>query len=70
MRGEQISVNEAAKVLGMAPYTVRYKMRQKTLPIGYAYPPDKNGKKVWEYRIYQAMLNRYLGKGGQADAKS
>ena len=44
IRCERVSVDEAAKILGMAPYMVRFRMKKKTLPIGRAIPPEQTGR--------------------------
>lgn len=38
---ERVSVNEAARILGMSPTSVRFQMKKKTLPIGRAVPAGK-----------------------------
>ena len=62
IRCERVSVDEAAKILGMAPYMVRFRMKKKTLPIGRAIPPEQNGSSRWEFRIYRALLEKEVGR--------
>lgn len=62
IRCERVSVDEAAKILGMAPYMVRFRMKKKILPIGRAIPPEQNGTGRWEFRIYRALLEKEVGK--------
>ncbi len=59
---ERVSVNEAARILGMSPTSVRFQMKKKTLPIGRAVPPEKNGSSRWAFYIYRRMLNQVIGK--------
>ena len=58
---ERVSVNEAARILGMSPTSVRFQMKKKTLPIGRAVPPEKNGSTSWAFFIYRMMLNHVIG---------
>lgn len=62
IRCERVSVDEAAKILGMAPYMVRFRMKKKTLPIGRAIPPEQTGSGRWEFRIYRALLEKEVGR--------
>lgn len=61
MGRERVSVSEAAKILGMAPYMVRHRMKKGTLKIGRAIPPEKNGTSKWEFRVYRELLNKEVG---------
>lgn len=62
VRCERVSVDEAAKILGMAPYMVRFRMKKKILPIGRAIPPEQNGTSRWEFRIYRGLLEKEVGR--------
>lgn len=58
-----ISAAEAAKRLGMAPETVRYRMETGQYKIGKVYPPrTKGGRKRFEVSV--ELLNRHLNGGG------
>ena len=59
---ERVSVNEAARILGMSPCSVRFQMKRRLLPIGRAVPPEKNGSSRWAFYIYRRMLNQLIGK--------
>lgn len=73
---ERVSVEEAAKILGMAPYMVRHRMKKKTLNIGEAISPEKNGTSRWEFRIWRHKLCKEIGmdteelqRGGEQKCK-
>lgn len=57
---ETITVNEAAKILGMSPQGVREHMKKNLfkVPIGYVTKP--NGKN--RYNIYKGMINKHVGR--------
>ena len=58
-----ISAAEAARIMGMAPETVRYRMETGEYKIGKIYPPrTKNGRKRYEVSV--ELLNRHLNGGG------
>lgn len=58
-KNERVTVEEAAKVLGLSINGVREHMKRGLFnpPIGYVTNP--NGK--YNYLIYRNMLNRYIG---------
>lgn len=59
---ERVSIEQAAKELGVSIQSVREHMKNKLWDIGYAYSPKQTGKGVWEYYIYRAKLDKHLGK--------
>ena len=58
---ERVTVEEAAKILGMSRQGVREHMKRNlfSVPIGYV---TKQGEKNFQYHIYRDMLNRHLGR--------
>lgn len=60
----RISVQEAARQLGIQPVAVRAQMKMGILPIGDIVPG--NGKRK-TYYIYQELLDRHLRKGEPYD---
>lgn len=60
-KSQRVSVADAARELGCSPASVREHMRWKIWHIGVATPPEKTGKKTWEFAIYRAMLDKHLG---------
>lgn len=61
---ERISVEEAARLLGMAPQGVRVQMRRGLLDIGKVFPSvrQKGDKTTYQYFIYREKLNKVIGK--------
>jgi excisionase family DNA binding protein len=55
---ERVTVKDAAALLGLHPYTVRYWMETGRLPIGRVI----KGKKKNSYLIYRELLEREVGK--------
>ena len=58
-KSQRVSVADAARELGCSPASVREHMRRKIWHIGVATPPEKTGKKTWEFAIYRAMSVSY-----------
>ena len=58
---ERVSVEEAARILGMSKQGVREHMKRNkfTVPIGYV---TQQSKKKMQYHIYRSMLNKHIGK--------
>lgn len=61
MVSERVTVEEAAKILGLAPQGVREHMKRNLFdpPIGQV---TQLSPKRREYLIYRDKLNRYIGK--------
>lgn len=55
---ERITVQEAAKMLGVSEFTVRCGMKDGTLPIGKILN-EKGARK--NYLIYRNLVNRFTG---------
>ena len=51
---ERVSVEQAAKELDLDPLTLRYSLRDGTLPIGFA-----QKRKRYVYVIYRNLLDTY-----------
>lgn len=67
---ERISVEEAARLLGMAPQGVRVQMRRGLLDIGNVFPSvshKKGGRTIYQYFIFRNKLNRVLGKNSDGE---
>lgn len=58
---QKVNISVAAKILGVGTDTIRDHMRRKLWDIGEALPPEKTGKKKWEYTIYKPKLYKHLG---------
>jgi len=59
-----VSVEQAAKELGMQPQGVREHMKRGYLDIGNVLPvlnKKKNGSRKYSYYIYREKLDRVLG---------
>lgn len=68
---QRVSVPDAAKEIGCEPDFLRFLMRTKKIDIGVVIPPkEKRGR--YQYLIFRAKLDRFLGieNGGISDAKS
>lgn len=67
----RISVEQAAKIMGLTPAYIRYYMRRGELPIGKA-QKARSGKS-YRYEIYKPLVEKYIGiagqKGGQANGE-
>lgn len=59
-KSERVSVEEAARLLGITPQGVRVQMQRGLLDIGIVVPSVKGNKKN-TYLIYRNKLNRVLG---------
>lgn len=57
---ERISIKEAAKVLGMAPETIRWLMQTGHLNIGDVFP-SRSGK-THRFVIYRELVQRHVGR--------
>lgn len=70
---ERISVEEAARLLGMAPQGVRVQMRRGLLDIGKVFPSvshKKGGRTIYQYFIFRDKLNKVLGKNNDGEEVS
>lgn len=59
MQKQQITVNEAAKIMGKDPQLIRLCLRDKVLPFGFAV--KKEGSSRWNYYISPKLFNEYVG---------
>jgi len=57
MTDQNITVSEAAKILGVSQQFVRIGLQQKVLPIGTAVQMSSK----WTYHISPKLLNEYVG---------
>lgn len=57
---EQVTVEEAAKELGLTPVCLRELLIRGIIPIGYAY--RKDGAKRRKFIIYRGLLDEYKAK--------
>lgn len=60
---DRMTVEDAARVLGVSPQFVRRGLQQGRLPIGAAV----KGKSRWSYHISEHLLEQYNGKGQNND---
>ena len=58
---ERVGVLEAAKEIGCAPEYLRRQMQSGRWDLGVVVKPGK-GIKNYQYFIFRAKLNRFLGK--------
>lgn len=71
MKNEKISVEQAARVLGISPNEIRKRLRDGTLPIGHArksgtykqlISPGKYRTAVrYTYDVYKPLIMKYVG---------
>ena len=54
-----MTVQEAAKILGLTPQTVRFGLQQERLPFGCAV---KTTNSRWTYHISEHLLKAYIGE--------
>ena len=59
LKKQRVSVEQAAKILGVSPQFVRVAMQQGALPIGVCIKMSS----VWTYHICPEKLRQYLGYG-------
>lgn len=59
---ERVCIKDAAQELGCSVAAVREHMRRGLWDLGQALPPQKTGKKQWEFHIYREKLDKHLGK--------
>lgn len=57
----RISVENAAKILGVSPQFIRIGLQRGLLPIGSAVKMSSK----WTYHISEHLLNQYIGKEGK-----
>lgn len=57
---KRISVKEAARQIGCSQQKVREKMKRGRWQIGFVEPPEKGGSPIYEYFIYQHLLDDFL----------
>ena len=54
---EQVTVEEAAKELGLTPVCLRELLIRDKIPIGYGYQKDGSGRR--KFVIYRGLLDSY-----------
>ena len=59
---DRMSVNEAAKELGISAAVLMQGMRSGTINIGYALSPKQNKTTKWKYLIYRDKVDEFLGR--------
>ncbi|MBP3888572.1 MAG: hypothetical protein J6F30_13175 [Cellulosilyticum sp.] len=59
MDKQQITINEAAKIMGKAPHFIRLCLRDGTLPFGIAKLTP--GSSRWNYYISPKLFYEYVG---------
>lgn len=60
---ERVTVEQAARELGLAPQGVREYMKRGLIDIGVVLPAVQGEKK--RYVIFRSKLDRFLGKGNE-----
>lgn len=60
---ERVTVDEAAKILGMSKQGVREHMKRNlfAMPIGEVTQVSRGGRH--QYHIYRSLLDRHVGRG-------
>lgn len=53
-----VSIDEAAKMIGFAPQTLREALKQQRVTFGFAVRTSENR---WRYHVSKARLSEYLG---------
>lgn len=63
MRGQKVSVEEVAPIIGRTPNWIRKQLRDGTLPIGHAVRIGKNsrGRPRYSYDIFIPKVLEYTG---------
>lgn len=65
MTHQNISVKDAAEILGKSQQFVRVALQQDILPIGVAVKMST----VWTYHISPKLLNEYIGGSDNVESK-
>ena len=65
MTHQNISVKDAAEILGKSQQFVRVALQQDILPIGVAVKMST----VWTYHISPKLLNEYIGGSENVESK-
>ena len=55
----KVSVEKAARILGISPLSVQCALREKALPIGCAWKNE--GSSTWKYHVSIKLLSEYSG---------
>ncbi len=56
-----LTPEQVSPILGISPAGIRKHMRERTLDLGIAIPPQGKNKN-WIYRIYRGKLNKIVGE--------
>ncbi|MGN0346518.1 MAG: hypothetical protein ACI4DU_04455 [Lachnospiraceae bacterium] len=64
VRSNRVSVKDAAAEIGCAPEYLRRQMKSGRWDIGEVVKPER-GKTQYEYFIFRAKLDRFLGNEGE-----
>lgn len=59
MESQRVSVSEAARILGMSPDTVRYRLKKGDLPIGDCCKSRSGNTN--RFYIFRSKLEEYIG---------
>ena len=60
LNGRNISVNEAARIMGKSPMFIRIGLQKGLLPFGVAFKTDESHKQ-YDYYISPLLLAEYTG---------
>ena len=61
----RITITDVAKILGKDPQIVREYVKAGLFPFAVAI--KREGKKQWDYVIFPAKFEEYIGTGGKPD---
>jgi len=61
----RITVADVARILGKDPQVVREYIKRGMYPFAAAI--KREGKKHWDYTIFPAKFEEYIGTGGKPD---
>lgn len=63
--GSKITVTDVAKIMGKDPQVIREYIKLGLYP--FAVAMKREGKKQWDYTIFPAKFEEYIGTGGKPD---
>lgn len=61
----KITVTDVARILGKDPQVVREYIKSGLYPFAVAI--KREGRKQWDYTIFPAKFEEYIGTGGKPD---
>ena len=62
---KRITVTEVARIMGKDPQVVREYIKLGLYP--FAVAMKREGRKQWDYTIFPAKFEEYIGTGGKPD---